>query len=509
MPVLFKNASISPFMSESKSLSLGLNPLGMRTASEQLFTALLPGMNVVTLRVRYYSFYCWLLRNFYKKSKTETNIYEFRRHIRASELLMALIHAQHNKGLGIPGITFATEMVTSDSDTFDILSGAMPDNKPSGGYWKGALGALGTYYVASLQEMGLIAPLVQDSRLYNITKGSESDHITGMQLAEAFEENIGDECSSLFMTCVQKGEVTRKELFTLGNKFISQEMKESRERQLLTEMLLQKDKPSSVWESYLRKETLLLLLNYLKNNEVKALSELEFSRYVYEQYQKQIVNSAAAVGWYAYYLNDSRQFESLRIFSELLVTLHKSKKPGQWENINEITTIIADDVCQEMGVTTQTLGEVLEKWPDMKRPDKTMAMAFFQILDDYVQNHTYHANKEQMHKLFHGVRNDAMDSFERLEGLLTKPFRDYIKLYLTDDIIYNHYSEAMRKYSQNGVPTQKLAIENGYVRWLDYYEATHSSPRLNTLFNFVIDLGLVVNTKLTDKGYALIERIEK
>ena len=82
-------------------------------------------------------------------------------------------------------------------------------------------------------------------------------------------------------------------------------------------------------------------------------------------------------------------------------------------------------------------------------------------------------------------------------------------MFITDYIIYNHYTEAMRKFSQNGVPTQKLAIENGYVRWLDNYFSTHSSPRINTLYNFVSDLGLVANYKLTVDGINLLKLLEE
>lgn len=60
--MLRNNIVLAPFIGENLSFSVGLNPLGIRTASEQLFTTLLPGMNVVTLRIRYYSFYCWLLK---------------------------------------------------------------------------------------------------------------------------------------------------------------------------------------------------------------------------------------------------------------------------------------------------------------------------------------------------------------------------------------------------------------------------------------------------------------
>lgn len=75
--------SYAPFMGDNKPLSVGLNPLGIRTASEQLFTTLLPGLNVVTLRIRYYSFYCWLLKSFYAK-RTEAKKADLQRHIRMS-----------------------------------------------------------------------------------------------------------------------------------------------------------------------------------------------------------------------------------------------------------------------------------------------------------------------------------------------------------------------------------------------------------------------------------------
>ena len=87
--MLKDNNFYAPFMGDNQSLSVGLNPLGIRTASEQLFTTLLPGLNVVTLRIRYYSFYCWLLKRFFAQ-RSHANLVEFRRHLRLSELLMAL-----------------------------------------------------------------------------------------------------------------------------------------------------------------------------------------------------------------------------------------------------------------------------------------------------------------------------------------------------------------------------------------------------------------------------------
>lgn len=127
--------SYAPFMGDNKPPSVGLNPLGIRTASEQLFTTLLPGLNVVTLRIRYYSFYCWLLKSFYAK-RTEAKKADLQRHIRMSELLMALIHAQSNFSGGVPGITRASEIIAKGEDIIDFNEDAMPKGKPVGGYWK-------------------------------------------------------------------------------------------------------------------------------------------------------------------------------------------------------------------------------------------------------------------------------------------------------------------------------------------------------------------------------------
>lgn len=174
--------NFTPFMGDNKPLSVGLNPLGIRTASEQLFTTLLPGLNVVTLRIRYYSFYCWLLQSFYVK-RTEAKKADLQRHIRMSELLIALIHAQGNYSSGVPGITRASEIIGKGEEVIDFNEDAMPNGKPTGGYWKGPYGAFGTYYAASLQEMGVIRPLSDNPKLYNVTPNTK-DYISGEELAD-------------------------------------------------------------------------------------------------------------------------------------------------------------------------------------------------------------------------------------------------------------------------------------------------------------------------------------
>ena len=504
--MLKDNNYYAPFMGDNDPLSAGLNPLGIRTASEQLFTTLLPGLNVVTLRIRYYSFYCWLLKRFYAQRSNAT-LAEFRRHLRLSELLMALIHAQSHDNVGVPGITRALEIVGRDEDVINFNEDAMPKGKPSGGYWKGSLGVFGTYYVVSLQEMGIILPLADNTSLYNVTPKAVG-YISGDELADAFAETVGEDMMSTFEKCASLGVVTRKQLADMEPFFQSHHLPDNKESGLLLELLLQNDRPREEQESKLRRDTLRLLLSYLKDMGGSDFSELDFARYVYGRYSNGTDKSVAAIGWYAYYLNDSRQFEALNIFNAVLHRLMESTMPGQWENIEEFSSELSKEVCESLGVENMTVNEALADWENIDIPQAPMAHAFYVILDDYKRNADYHDCKTVVRTFFRSVSNDALDAFDGLEKQMGNTVEMFVKQYITENIIYRHYSESMRKFSQNSIPTQKLTIENGCVRGLSMYEATHSSPRINTLRNFLTDLGLVEEYKITNKGIEILKTLE-
>ena len=216
----------------------------------------------------------------------------------------------------------------------------------------------------------------------------------------------------------------------------------------------------------------------------------------------------AAAGWYAYYLNDSRQFEALNIFDVVLQRLQISKKPGQWENIDDFTSQLASEVCDALGTVGKTMKQMMDNWASVKNPDNPMAHAFYVIIDDYRRNPNYQECKALIKAHFRNVSNDALDAFDNMEQALDDSVHQFIKRYLTENIIYNHYSESMRKYSQNGIPTQKLTIENGYVRGLTRYGASHSSPRIGTLKNYATDLGLIENDRVTSMGVELLKRLQ-
>ena len=55
--VIKKNQIIAPFLGARLSFIQGQDPMGMLNVGEQVFSMILPGLNNVTERIRYYSFY--------------------------------------------------------------------------------------------------------------------------------------------------------------------------------------------------------------------------------------------------------------------------------------------------------------------------------------------------------------------------------------------------------------------------------------------------------------------
>ena len=128
--------------------------MGMLNIGEQVFTMLLPGLNNITERIRYYSFYCWFF-GWYAKEIGSKNPKELNKYIRRAEYLLALIAAKSNTS-GIAGITEATKNYNVNTVQFSLEEGTGEHKENfENTYWKNARGVFGTNYVNSLKLIGL------------------------------------------------------------------------------------------------------------------------------------------------------------------------------------------------------------------------------------------------------------------------------------------------------------------------------------------------------------------
>lgn len=482
------NKHIAPYWGSEPNLKHGLNQLGIRNVAEQLFSTLLPGLNNVSVRIRYYSFYCWIIHQFYV-GKDYIIDKEFNPFIRRAELLLALINATLDDSIGIPGINFASALLENGDNTFSLTKGADIENSST--YWANAGGIFRQYYVASLVELGLIGQNDKYPSIYNITK--VEGYINGQMLADKFSKSVGEQAVT-FLDAIKKGEISLDELHAMNAAFNMKNLSEiTEERLCLQNMLLQHDNPLKTDGSIHRRKTILMILEYLHTNRV-ALKPLLFSQHIYSQYRES--EDTTQWGWYAYYLDNSWQYQLTQIFHNILIILKNSEK--LWTPVNEVSDSIAMDTISNFNVRPEiSVEEFIAIMTDEPRHNPTAEN--FRILFRLYRDNCHHVKtSEQHYQDLNILSENFCDFMKMVNSSLQKRIFDFIKS-LVEDIIYRHYRVSFRKMMQTNMATQKFAFENGCLRFLEGWEATNTAPRIDTIRNFLLDLNIIEEKEGIDR----------
>lgn len=202
--VIRKNQSLVPFFGERLSFVRGLDPLGLQNTSDATFSMLLPGLNNVTGRIRYYSFYCWLLDE-YSKQSGDTNPSEQHKFIRRAEYIIALASLYFIGDVSnIPGSLYASTQITKNPDNVHYLQSGTykPDGTTKNTYWQYPQGAFGQYYFGSLSDMGLVSRRNNDADIF-VRSNSRDNLISGEDLAKAFDANLTAENKNTFFSALK------------------------------------------------------------------------------------------------------------------------------------------------------------------------------------------------------------------------------------------------------------------------------------------------------------------
>ncbi len=502
------NKHIAPFFAKSITPVFGLNHLGIRNAAEDLFTTLLPGLNGVTQRVRYYSFYCWVTGQFFKLYTGPNKEIEeaYRLFIRKSEILLALLQARRDPDItGIPGITYALGTLEHGDQSIDLLRCVdRPENgrRTTDTYWANPGGILRQYYGSSMKDMALLPSLeVLPSMLKPSDKSDDLPEgtILGEDLGKAFGESIGDETAKLFLSCVQRAHVNMEELDEMKDNLVMKDFGDiGHERELLINTLNQKDFPADESdEHFLRRDTIKLFLNYCKNDRTGGKDAVMFPKVTYEKVLTSEAIDDCSLGWYAYHINDRWQYHTSVIFSCLLEMLQKD---GGWVAIKDIAERLANGMYK--AITSEpalTLGQVCELIDagelsnlEFDTLEEEAADAMVALLTLYCANRnqfdiveTYKNAYRRRHK------NDFFSLMIELDGLLETPFESFLAEFITTKIIYRHHTVSLMKYSATGVASNKFLLEDGFIRFLEQTECSATAPRIDPLIEYLTDLGLL------------------
>ena len=502
---------IAPYFAKSIAPVYGLNHLGLRNVAEDLFTTLLPGLNGVTQRVRYYSFYCWITGSFKNLYQGDSRTEEaFRLFLRKSEILLALIQARRDATItGIPGITYALGTLALGYHSFDLLKCVdRPENKrrTQDTYWANPGGILRQYYSSSLKDLAIL-PALKDKPTVSYPSNENDDlpegTILGEDLGKAFYQSIGEETAALFISCVMQSRVTLDELDAMKSNIVMKGFGLiGYERDLLINTLNQKDFPAKENdERFLRRDTIHHFLKYcIEDRDSQGIKDSEqFPDVMYRKVLEGKATDDCSLGWYAYHINDRWQFYSSVIFFCLLEILQK--KEG-WVSVKSIAKELADGMFRALvSEKNPTLGRVCEQinsgeivpFKDCDSHEKRAASAMVSLLQLYCENRGHTDIIKTYKKAFRDLprRVDFFSFMDDLNSLQAVSFLEFLEEYITQKIIYRHHTVSLMKYCTTHVASNKFLLEDGYLRFLEQTDFTATAPRIDSLIEYLTDLGLI------------------
>lgn len=504
------DSHIAPYFAKSITPVFGLNHLGLRNAAEDLFTTLLPGLNGVTLRVRYYSFYCWITGEARKVILGKPDpAEEFRLFIRKSEILLALINAYRDSSVtGIPGIDYARNILNQGHGDINLMRCVhRPENSrdTTGTYWANRGGILRQYYNASLKDMALLPSLKDYPSISVPSQASDNlpeDTVLGETLGQAFAESIGERASERFISCVLHSSVNDSDLKEMQDVFVMKDFGEiGAERDLLIDILNQKDAPDSEKNGrFLRNDTIRLFLDYAAHDRVEGQRDAEqFPTVIYKKVLDGILGDSCSLGWYAYHINDRWQYHSSVIFRCLLDILDKD---SGWVSVNDLSISLAKEMYHYLvkrdGATLGEVCNLIDKGIiddlDIKTTGGVAADAMVSLLRLYCENRVHPDTVDSYKSVFKDLRVHRTDFFsymDELDGLQESSFLDFLRDFIVTKIIYQHHTVSLLKYSATGVASNKFIMEDGYLRFLEQTECTATAPRIVPLIEYLTDLGLL------------------
>ena len=511
----FETAQVkAPFLGKPHYPISGLDQLGLNLTSERIFDLLLPGLNNVTGRIRYYSFYCWFF-DWYASQVRTTSRSKQNSYLRRAEFLLSLV-AAHKELSGVPGITKALSIYAESDENIDLTNGTQEGSKSEGSYWKNPRGVLGQYYISSIKQMGILGDQGDKEGLYVRTDFQHETKVSGKQLADAFGLNISN-TSHVFAKAIENNFVTKTDLDILSSEFNMLNIPiDSKEQQLLWQLFSGVDRPKESDETYFRKDTIKLLLSNVDVNDSDAKYEqLNVPFSIYSNGWNDDYSTSQKL-WYFFIVEQFWSVSSTGCLDAFLKILDKLSKNNWIDEIDLVDHIISkvldlfegDDIGENLDLffktsfTEQSIQELVFLSKKEQNPYVKIQYALIAIQKLVIENNTSRddlleiSNKYKIH-----TASSFLVSYDDFKSKQDLTIKEFVRYFLTRNIINRHHFVALRKLNatQNSA---KFYREDGMIRLVDHFMYDYSSPRIHTLVDFMRDLSIIDadSTALTQKG---------
>lgn len=520
-----------PFWAKSGNFVRGRDPLGVQNSSISVYATLLPGMTNLTLRLRYYGMYLWLLDEYhalpsnspFKQSPKAQ--YTF---IRRAELITAFLMVnKHPNELSVIGNDFAKRNINevNEKGFYDIALGADQNKNTEKGsvYWDYNSGALGQYYAGSLFALNLA-----DSKNGYFERTEDY----GKQLAESYRKSLSKDVEVLFLKRINEGKLYLNDLDLLDEIALNKDYKDTPEGAFYFKMLLSDDglksKTASQKITSQRKESIQIFLNLINNGDENLnIFELPLISYSSCLKKNKYEVSEASFGWYYYYLNELAHHSLEAVFWGMLREMDlKSYSLEQF--LSKITKKVCDKSKILLGEDTEYLIPELISQLDK---ENFITLNYIESIADSVKREDgidgivqgilalLSLYRDNQHKL-NDVRFYANDHFLNtkygnaiqifhtyVETSKSLRFEDFVRKFI-HTLLNEHIAVAYNKMGNGEKNLLKFVVEDNYLVHIETMRPNFTNPRLRTLLNFSQDLGLVsIENKLTESGKQLLNEL--
>lgn len=518
-----KEKIIAPFLGEPLIHIVGQDPLGLLNTGGKTFDLLLPGLNNVTDRIRYYAFYCWFFHCYAKYIGKPDKKVQFD-HLRRAEFILSILAAK-TKVQGIGGITKALELYNTSQNSFDLTIGTGEDKKTKDGtYWKNPRGIFGQNYVSSLKQLNLIREYDTDSDFFIKTQFEIEGRVSGHDLALAFEKNVGTEITLLFVEIMKKGIITQSEIDKLIIPFNMLQIPTSTDEHILTwQLLIGADEPKQPTIMSFRNNTIQLLLETINIHDGAFFDyRLPFDAYHAAGRIDGEIDETFSL-WYFYQLEQFWHMACTGSLTTFLKILN-NESHGNW--IDEDTLV--DSIASKVVMFLSNEGYINQKqdFKNLKNIDileEGIVYEAQQANDPFAKlgynilliKKLVTTNNEEIERLLLLTRTHTLNSnssfissIDYLKNNEEMPLKDFVRYFIKKYIIVRHQWVSLRKMNDTQ-STEKFIREDGLIRFIDDVDYAYSSPRLNTLVNFMKELQLINSNKdnLTTLGQQLFKSL--
>jgi hypothetical protein len=485
----------------------GLDPLGMQNSGIVLYQALLPGISNVTLRMRYYGYYCWVSETYARRGAT-SDFEAWRTWVRRAEALYALVGARAEEG-GVGGVDWANRRLVTGQRVIDFTAAASADPSQER-YLRQSLGVFGGAYYTQMVEMGLFT-----QNRHGIQIATRD---LGRRAATLFAEAIGSDLAKLLRQKIADARVSLRELDRLAPIAPSQIADDSEERTFYETLLFAREAtPTPTAQS--RGASLRLILEAARAIEERPSPEdvrwqlfdppedafpehLEAQRLNWEVYQCQDliqVSSAALLAWAIALIQEIDAGLTIgEIHGEVIERLSGNDAlGGSWMALRSGLGSESFAFQEAWGTLTSARGAAEDK-----AVHATMLMA---ALHQRILDRADLAAAARLGLPSRGPAHSLRTELEWLQASEGEPVIGRIADYIVERVIRRHSWVAMQKLRRQRDYTFLFEARDGRLVYLNSYQPVATTPRLAPAIQFLEDIHLIGEEGPTPQGLEILE----